>query len=115
MLEQEVLFSSGAKVKIAHSAEEAIEILSREPADAVVMDINLPGKTSTSGLYRWIKENRGDLATRIVFTASNAGDSAAHILRSSGCPVLAKPFPVEEFCRIVQLALATPVSSLWRL
>jgi PAS domain S-box-containing protein len=115
LLEQEVLFSSGATVKIAHSAEEAIEILNREAADAVVMDINLPGKTSTAGLYRWIKENRADLATRVVFTASNAGDAAAHILRNSGCPVLSKPFPVEEFCRIVQSVLAAPVSSLSRI
>jgi PAS domain S-box-containing protein len=114
LLEQEVLLSSGAAVKIAHSAEDAIETLSRSSVDAVVTDINMPGKTSTAGLYRWIKENRPELASRVVFTASNAGDSAAQILRSSGCPVLAKPFPVDEFCRIVQSVLTAPVSSLSR-
>jgi two-component system NtrC family sensor kinase len=111
LLEQEVLVSSGASVKMARTAEDAIIILSRDFVDAVVSDINLPGKISTAGLYRWIKENRADLAARIIFTASNAGDSAAHILRSSGCPVLAKPFPVEEFCRTVQSVLAGPVTS----
>jgi len=111
LLEQEVLVSSGASVKVAHTAEEAIDILGRDFVDAMVSDINLPGKTSTAGLYRWIKENRPDLAMRVVFTASNAGDAAAHILRSSGCPVLAKPFPVEEFCRTVQSVLAGPVTS----
>ncbi len=114
LLEQEVLFSSGATVKIAHSAEDAIEVLSHESVDAIVSDINLPGATSTAGLYRWIKENRADLAMRVLFTASNGGDAAAQILRNSGCPVLAKPFPVEEFCRIVQSVLASPVSSLSR-
>jgi two-component system, NtrC family, sensor kinase len=114
LLEQEVLLSSGAAVRIAHTAEEAIETLSHISVDAVVMDINLPGKTSTAGLFRWIKENRADLAARVVFTASNAGDAAAHILRDSGCPLLAKPFPVEEFCRIVQSVLTAPVSSLSR-
>jgi len=111
LLEQEVLVSSGALVKVARTAEEAIEILNRDFVDAVVSDINLPGKTSTADLYGWIKENRLDLATRIVFTASNAGDAAAHILRNSGCPVLAKPFPVEEFCKAVQSVLAGPVTS----
>jgi PAS domain S-box-containing protein len=111
MLEQEVLISTGASVKVARTAEEAIDILRRDFVDAVVSDINLPGETSTAGLYRWIKENRLDLAMRVVFTASNAGDAAAHILRNSGCPVLAKPFPVEEFCKIVQSVLAGPVTS----
>jgi two-component system NtrC family sensor kinase len=114
MLEQEVLLSSGAVVRIAHSAEEAIETLSHNSVDAVVTDVNLPGKTSTAGLFQWIKENRPDLSTRVVFTASNAGDSAAHVLRDSGCPVLAKPFPVEEFCRIVQSVLTAPVSTFSR-
>ena len=72
LLEQEVLASSGATVKVARTAEEAIEILKRDFVDAVVSDINIPGSTSTVGLYRWIKENRLELATRIVFTASNA-------------------------------------------
>jgi two-component system NtrC family sensor kinase len=114
LLEQEVLVSSGATVKIARTAEEAIEILTRDMVDAVVSDINLPGKTSTAGLYCWIKEHRADLTMRVVFTASNAGDSAAHILRSSGCHVLAKPFPVEELCRSVQSVLAVPVPSMSR-
>jgi PAS domain S-box-containing protein len=113
-LEQEVLTSAGAAVEIAHSAEEAIETLSRTFVDAVVTDINLPGKTSTAGLYHWIKEHRPELAGRVVFTASNAGDSAAHILRGSGSPVLAKPFAVEEFCRLVQGVLSAPVSSFSR-
>jgi DNA-binding NtrC family response regulator len=111
LLEQEVLVSSGASVKVARTAEDAILILSRDFVDAVVSDINLPGKISTAGLYQWIKENRTDLATRIVFTASNAGDAASHILRTSGCPVLAKPFPVDEFCKTVQSVLGAPVTS----
>jgi two-component system NtrC family sensor kinase len=111
LLEQEVLASSGATVKVARTADEAIDVLKCDFVDAVVSDINLPGNTSTAGLYRWIKENRLDLATRIVFTASNAGDAAAHILRNSGCPVLAKPFPVEEFCKTVQSVLAGPVTN----
>jgi DNA-binding NtrC family response regulator len=108
------LISSGASVKVARTAEDAIRTLSRDVVDVVVSDMNLPGKISSAGLYQWIKENRAELAARIVFTASNAGDTTAHVLRSSGCPVLAKPFPVEEFCRTVQSVLSGPVPSVSR-
>jgi PAS domain S-box-containing protein len=114
VLEQEVLISSGTTVRVARSAEDALGILSRDSVDAVVSDINLPGGISTAGLYRWITENRPDLATRVVFTASNADDAAAQILQTTGCPVLAKPFAVEEFSRAVQSVLAGRVPSLSR-
>ena len=113
-LEQEVLVSSGATVKIARTSEEAIDILRRGAIDAVVCDVNLPGQTSTAGLYRWIQGSRPELAARIVFTASNGGDSAAQILRSSGCYVLAKPFPVEELLRSIQSVLEAPLVGIPR-
>jgi two-component system NtrC family sensor kinase len=114
LLEQEVLISGGATAKVARTAEEAIAILSRDSVDMVVSDISLPGQTSTAGLYRWIKDNRPELASRVLLTASNAGDAAAEILRSSGCPVLAKPFPLEELTRAVQSVLSGPVPSISR-
>ena len=111
LLEQEVLVSCGASVKVARTAEDAIRTLSRDLVDVVVSDINLPGKISSAGFYQWIKENRAELATRVVFTASNAGDTTARVLRNSGCPVLAKPFPVDEFCKTIQSVLSGPVTS----
>jgi two-component system NtrC family sensor kinase len=114
LLEQEVLISGGATAKVAHTAEEAIAILSRDSVDMVVCDNSHPGKTSTAGLYRWIKDNRPELASRVLLTESNAGDAAAEILRSSGCPVLAKPFPLEELTRAVQSVLSGPVPSISR-
>src|SRR5271170_4521469 len=114
MLEREVLISGGATAIVARTAEEAIAILSRDSVDMVVSDISLPGQNSTAGLYRWIKDNRPELASRVLLTASNAGDAAAEILRSSGCPVLAKPFPVEELTRAVQSVLSAPVPSISR-
>ena len=112
-LEQEILEAAGAAVRIAHSAQEAIGILQRDFVDAVVLDINMPGEMSTTGLYRWVEENHADLATRVVFTASSAGgEGANHGLRKTGCPFLLKPFPVEQFRKAVQESvLVAPVAS----
>ncbi|HKV05786.1 MAG TPA: ATP-binding protein [Candidatus Acidoferrales bacterium] len=110
-LEQEVLVSSGASVRVARSVDEAIEALERDSVDAVVADLNIPGETSTAGLYRWIEANRPELAARVVFTASNVDEAASDALRDTGCPIIAKPFPVEEFCDTVQSVLAAQVPS----
>ncbi|MBZ5695725.1 MAG: PAS domain S-box protein [Acidobacteriia bacterium] len=110
-LEREVMVAAGTSVKVARTAQEAIEILKRDSVDAVVSDMNMPGEISTATLYRWIEQHRPDLAARVVFTASNPNGDFADAGRKSGCQVLAKPFAVEEFSQAVQTALASPVPS----
>ncbi len=112
-LEEEILVSRGVSVVMARSAREAIEALGRESVDAAVMDMKMPGELSTAALYGWIEQNRPELSARMIFTASDAtGAEAACTMRQSGCPVLAKPFPVEDFWNAVQKALTADVSSL---
>ena len=111
-LEGEVLASSGVSVKVARTGREAIEILERNSVDAVVCETNVTGETSTSALYRWIEQYRPDLAARVVFTASSLAGAQIGEACKAGCPVLAKPFAVEEFSRAVQNVLALPVSSV---
>jgi PAS domain S-box-containing protein len=101
-LEQEILRARGVTVRAARTAQEAIDLLRRETVDAVVADMKIPGETSATGLYRWIEENRVDLAGRIVFTVSNARDGEiSATLRNSGCAILEKPFSIESFCSAV--------------
>ncbi len=111
-LEQEVLEKKGVSIRSARSAEEAIEILRQESFDAAVMDVKMPGETSTSGLYSWIEHNRPELAPRVIFTASTKHDADAIELPSRfGCPLLTKPFRVDEFLNALRKLLATEVSS----
>jgi PAS domain S-box-containing protein len=110
-VEQQVLLSAGASVKLARSAQEAIEILKGNLIDAVVADINIPGEISAIDLYRWVQENHPELAARVVFTASDTGHARPDAFREFRRPILAKPFPIETFSRSVQNVLATVPSS----
>ncbi len=109
-LEQEILRARGLAVRTARTAQEAIELLRKETVDAVVADVKIAGEMSATALYRWIEQNRPELAGRIVFTVSNARDGEnSTTLRKSGCAVLEKPFSIDSFCSAVLLALRTEV------
>jgi hypothetical protein len=68
--------------------------------------MKMPGEISSSSLYEWIRENRPELAQRVVFTMSDAGalESTA-LLERSGAPHIQKPFEVDSFWRVVRQAL----------
>jgi PAS domain S-box-containing protein len=111
-LEHEVLRSRGVTVKLARSGKEATELLRRETVDAVVTDMNMTGEISAVAMYRWIEQNRPELSGRIVFTASNAREGEASApLRNSGCPVVPKPFAIEQLWEAVQKVLTAEVSA----
>ena len=111
-LEQEILRARGIAVRATRSAQEAIDLLRRESVDAVVADMKVPGEMSATGLYRWIEENRPELAGRIVFTVSNARDGEiSATLRASGCAILEKPFSIDSFCSTVLKTLRTEAAT----
>jgi len=111
-LEEEVLGAAGASVRLARSAQQAIEILQHESVDAIVCDSRLQGEESAANLYRWIEKKRPDMVSRLLFTVSNAGDeSESPFLRATGCPVLRKPFKIEELLSAVKSVLSTDVPS----
>lgn len=110
-IEQQALLSVGASVRLARSAEEAIEIMKSDPIDALVADINLPGRMSAANFFRWIEENRPELAARMVLTASRTDYSVPNTFRNPRCPTLVKPFAIEEFSKTVRDALAAVPST----
>jgi two-component system NtrC family sensor kinase len=106
-LEQEILESRGLCACAARSAWEAMDILKQGSIDAAVLDLKVPGETSTLALYRWIEQNRPDLAGRVIFTSSSLhGPNVNGPEGTLGCPLLAKPFAVEDFWNAVQKILA---------
>ena len=108
LLEQEILRSRGIVVRAVRSAQEAIELLRHETVDAVVADMKIAGEMSATGFYRWIEENRAELAGRIIFTVSNARDGEiSDTLKKSGCAILEKPFSIDSFCSTVLKTLRT--------
>jgi DNA-binding NtrC family response regulator len=114
-LEHEVLRSRGITVKLTRSTKEAMDFLHRDSVDAIVTDMKMPGEISPLDFYRWIEQNRPELAARVVFTASHARENeASATLRKSGCPVIPKPFAIEELWSAIQKALSAEVSTLIR-
>ena len=110
-LEHEVLRARGVTVKLARSGKEAIEHLRRETLDVVVADIKMTGEISALAMYQWIERNRPELSGRVVFTASSGrDDEATASLRQSGCPVVSKPFAIEQLWEAVQKVLTAEVS-----
>ncbi len=111
-LEEEVLGAAGASVRLARRPDQAIEILKREPVDAIVCDAKLHGEDSVAELYGWIEKARPELSSKVLFTISSAGEEETlKFLRAKGCPILRKPFQIDEFLAAVKRVLSSSVPS----
>jgi PAS domain S-box-containing protein len=111
-LEEEVLGAAGASVRLARTATQAVEILKHQSVDAVVCDAKLSSEDSVNDLYAWIEKMRPELASKILFTVSGAGEEdVLKFVRGTGCPVLRKPFQIEEFLAAVKSVVSISVPS----
>jgi two-component system NtrC family sensor kinase len=111
-LEKEILESRALSVTAVRSGEEAMNLLSSETVDLIVTDMKMPGLVSGIALYEWVRNNRPELARKIVFTMSDAAtDSTSATLREAGIMCVQKPFEVETFWGAIQRTLreAEPV------
>jgi two-component system NtrC family sensor kinase len=112
-IEQESLAVNGIPSKVARSGREGIEILRNKSVEAVVVDVKLAGEISTGDLYRWIEQNRPDLAGRVTFVVSpGCENELKRTLRRSSCQFLRKPFEKDQLWEAVQKMLGLEVSSL---
>jgi two-component system NtrC family sensor kinase len=112
-LEKEILQSRRLTVLTARSGKEAMEVLQNESVDLIVTDMKIPGEITGRLLYQWIRDQRPQLAPRVVFTMSDANDEDSRdLFESSGCPYVQKPFEVDVFWRVVQRSLLQPETAV---
>ncbi len=105
-LEREILEARGFSVRIARNGRDAQQILSREAVDLVVTDLKMPGEVTGRELYEWISKRDPDLASRMVFTTSDArSDEVKALAEEKGRQVVQKPFDMEGFSKAIQQAL----------
>ena len=93
---ERVLARAGYRVLAAASAETAYELLASEPADAVLLDVQLPTMSGLA-LYLALVHRHPTLAGRIAIMSGDA--EAEHVrswLEHNPCTVLKKPFDLRE-------------------
>jgi len=94
----------GAKVAIALSAREARERLAAESFDMVTLDLVMPD-VSGADLWRELARDRPEVAARVAFITGNIDPAMQEFVRSTGRPMLAKPYTLEALKALVAEAL----------
>jgi len=97
----------GYRVLTAPSAEDALETLEGETVDAVVTDLQLPGRTGLE-LLADVKRERPALPV-ILITAFGTVETAVEAIKAGAFDYVLKPFSVEELESLVERALEAGV------
>ena len=93
---ERVLVREGYRVLAAASAETAYELLASEPADAVLLDVQLPTMSGLA-LYLALIHRHPALAGRIAIMSGDAeADHVRTWLEHNPCTVLRKPFDLRQ-------------------
>ena len=93
---ERVLARAGYRVLAAASAETAYELLASEPADAVLLDVQLPTMSGLA-LYLALIHRHPALAGRIAIMSGDAeADNVRAWLQNNPCTVLKKPFDLRQ-------------------
>jgi two-component system nitrogen regulation response regulator GlnG len=94
----------GHEVVTASSAEQALELASQQPPDAVVLDVRLPGMDGLTAMQH-LRRQSGELPI-IIMTAYGDLNTAVEAVRQGAFEYLIKPFDLQAAERAVRRALA---------
>src|SRR5512137_3063607 len=101
----ERLTRDGYAVTTAESGEQALEALTAEPPDLVLLDVQLPGIDGVETLRRALAILPD--ATVIMMSAHSTVDVAVEAMKHGALDFLVKPFPFQSLDAAVQRALST--------
>ena len=111
--EREVLKGAGASVETVSSGQSALEKLKSGSYDVIVLDGKMPGTLSGRDVYEWVKTNKPELLTRIVFTLSHASEAESReFIEGRNIPCLVKPFEIADLLSIVRRVAKNGATSL---
>ncbi|MEO8904477.1 MAG: EAL domain-containing protein [Polyangiaceae bacterium] len=100
---QRVLGVAGAKLSIASSGAEALALLAKQPFDAIVSDIQMPGMNGLKLLHA-VREHDLDLPV-ILMTGNPDLKSAAAAVEYGAFQYLIKPVAIERLRAVVERAV----------
>lgn len=90
-------------VSIAHSGEEALEIISRSSIDLLITDLRMPGISGLE-LMRWVRSSSPKTRT-ILITAYGNDQVETEAHRLEAYRYITKPFSLDAFTQVAQEAL----------
>lgn len=91
------------RTSIAHSGEEALDVLNRSKVDLLVTDLRLPGISGIE-LMRWVRASSPQTRT-ILITAYGNDEVEAEARRLEAYRYITKPFNLNDFTQAVREAL----------
>ena len=94
------------QVELAHSGGEALEALARARFDAVLCALRMPGLSGIDVYRRTFARDPGQAGRFVFLSGAGSQPHTAEFLRSTGRPVLEKPFPMAELWRTVAIVMA---------
>lgn len=97
-----LLTDEGFDVSIASSAEEALELVERQPPDLAMFDVRLPGLDGLSALEQLRKSD--NLFPVIVVTAYGNLETAVRAMENGAFDYVTKPFELEQVVDVVRRA-----------
>ena len=97
------LKAAGIGSVIACDGKTALDLLAKEPFDAVVLDVNLPDISGTEVMQTM--RMRGIPAEVIVITANGSVNLAVDVMRKGATDFLVKPFNAERLRVTVKNAI----------
>lgn len=95
------LESAGYQVRVADSADAALESVRDEKPDAVVVDLTMPYINGMGLLYR-LREIAPNLPVAMITGMTNVGDETRQELDSLGIPLHFKPLAPAQISNIVE-------------
>jgi DNA-binding NtrC family response regulator len=99
-----LLTEDGHDVRVASSAEEAIDAVGRQTPDLVMLDVRLPGMDGLSAMRR-LNELAGAVPI-VVMTAFGSLQTAVQALGNGAFDYLTKPFDLDQAAAVISRALA---------
>ena len=100
------LTEAGYGVTVCGSAEDALRLLGDDPADLVVLDIGLPGRSGLDVLQ--VLRSRGRPTPVILLTARDSVQDRVRGLDAGADDYLVKPFSFDELLARVRACLRRP-------
>jgi PAS domain S-box-containing protein len=102
-------------VRTAISFTEAQRLLTEMKFDAIVADAEVRALGGAEGLQDWLRINRPDLVSRLVWMSASAAHAPGENHLTNGLVVLQKPFKASDLLSAVDTALGhvqpTPIQS----